>query len=345
MTVSVIISTYNQPQALELVIWGYSVQTQRDFELLIADDGSGQETRDRIERLRDETGLAIVHVWQEDLGFRKCRILNRALSRAEGSYAVISDGDCIPRPDFLATHVRLAGPGRFLSGGRVCVTREVSDSFTPRDVVKGSIFDPAWLRARRAMPRARDILKLRSASYAATLDRFTPTRATWNGHNSSAWRSDLLTVNGFDERMGYGGEDRELGERLRNHGLRPVQVRHRAVCVHLDHDRDYLQEEARGNNERIRRGSRGVPKALSRFDGWVNGSDWTEFGIRKGARCNDGATKHKREGLNARGVSNEPITEGLDVLVHATLDPAFRGPDTFLKPFVVAGLTRSLWMP
>lgn len=291
MTVSVIISTYNQPRALELVIWGYSTQILRDFELIIADDGSGSETRDRIERLRCETGLTIVHIWQEDVGFRKCRILNRALSKAEGSYVVISDGDCIPRSDFLATHLHLAAPGRFLSGGRICITRNVVDSLTRRDVVEGSIFDIAWLRARKALPRARDVLKLSSSRCAGALGRFTPTQATWNGHNSSAWREDLLAVNGFDERMGYGGEDRELGERLRNYGLRPMQVRHHAACVHLDHDQDYVCEEEREKNERIRRDTRGVPKSLSRFDGWVKGPTWTEFGIRKGAQSEDGETE------------------------------------------------------
>jgi len=287
MTVSVIISTYNQPRALELAIWGYSTQTLSDFELIIADDGSDSETRDQIERLRYETGLTIVHVWQEDVGFRKCRILNSALDRATGSYVVISDGDCIPRPDFLATHIRLAAPGRFLSGGRICVTREVFDFLTQRDVVKGSIFDVTWLRVRKALPRVRDILKLSSNEFANALDRFTLTRATWNGHNSSGWRADFLAVNGFDERMGYGGEDREFGERLRNYGVRPRQVRHRAVCVHLDHDRDYIREEVRSKNERIRRDTRGVPKALSRFDSWMKGPTWTEFGIRKIPRPED----------------------------------------------------------
>ena len=81
---------------------------------------------------------------------------------------------------------------------------------------------------------------------ASLLDALTPTRATWNGGNASGWRADVLRVNGFDERMGYGGEDRELGERLVNAGIRGKQVRHRTITVHLDHARPYIQTEAWG---------------------------------------------------------------------------------------------------
>ena len=109
MDVSVIVSTYNEPDWLEKAVWGWDAQSERGFELLVADDGSGPETAERIERLRAETGLTIRHVWQEDEGFRKSAILNRAIEAAEGDYLVFSDGDCIPRADFLATHTRL-GP-------------------------------------------------------------------------------------------------------------------------------------------------------------------------------------------------------------------------------------------
>ncbi|MFQ5529341.1 MAG: glycosyltransferase [Gemmatimonadota bacterium] len=296
MSVSVIVSTYNQARELELAIWGYANQSLRNFELLIADDGSGPETRRRIDRLRRETGLKIVHVWHEDDGFRKCLILNRALTRATGEYAVISDGDCIPRPDFVETHVRSARPHRFLSGGRVCLARQVTDSLTRADVITGSVFDAGWLRARAGVPRMRDLLKLTTSKpWAAAADRLTTTRATWNGHNASTWRSILLAVNGFNESMSYPTEDRELGERLRNHGIRPVQLRHRAVCVHLDHDRPYADHSLLVRNEAIRRATRGVPRALSRFEGWVPGPSWTEFGIRKEARPADQLVAKARE--------------------------------------------------
>ncbi len=253
--------------------------------MVVADDGSGPETHDRIEQLRASAGLTISHVWQEDDGFRKCRILNHAIAQAAGDVLVLSDGDCIPREDFVEAHARLARRGHFVSGGRVRLAREVGPRIAGDDVLKGSPFDESWLRERRALVRRRDRRKLtRSPRRAMWLDRLTTTRATWNGHNASAWKTDLLRVNGFDERITYPVEDRELGERLRNAGIRPVQARHRAVCAHVEHDRPWLDPEAQATNERLRAETRGVPRPLRIFQGFAHGRDWTEHGIHKGPR-------------------------------------------------------------
>ncbi|MDE2877424.1 glycosyltransferase [Candidatus Palauibacter soopunensis] len=282
---SVILSTYEAPDELERALWGYSAQKRDGFEIVVADDGSGPETCDRIERLRASTGLAISHVWQEDDGFRKCRILNRAIVEARGDYLILSDGDCIPREDFVDTHARLARPGFFVSGGRVRLSSAAGTRIEREDVLDGSLFESTWLDETGALSRKRDRSKLgRAPRRAAWFDRMTTTRATWNGHNASAWKTDLLRVNGFDERMTYPVEDRELGERLRNAGIRPVQARHRAVCAHVEHDRPWLDPDAQARNERLRAETRGVPRPLRIFGGFARGRDWTEHGIRKGPR-------------------------------------------------------------
>ena len=103
-SVSVILSTYNQPRWLEKALWGYAAQRMRDFEVVVADDGSGPETADVIVRMQGHNGLRLVHVWHEDRGFRKTEILNRAVIAARGDYLIFSDGDCIPHPEFVATH-------------------------------------------------------------------------------------------------------------------------------------------------------------------------------------------------------------------------------------------------
>ena len=126
MRVSVIITTYNQPEQLEKVMWGYAGQTYSDFELIVADDGSGPATTDVIDRVAAATGLEVLHVWHEDRGFRKTEILNRAILAAGGDYLVFSDGDCIPRDDFVAVHARLAAPRCFLSGGYIKLPAEAS---------------------------------------------------------------------------------------------------------------------------------------------------------------------------------------------------------------------------
>ncbi|NND80648.1 MAG: glycosyltransferase, partial [Maribacter sp.] len=100
-TVSVIISTYNKPKWLEKVLWGFNCQTYKDFEVIIADDGSGPETKELIDMMRGKVGYRIDHVWQEDEGFQKCRILNLAILACTTDYIIMTDGDCIPREDFV----------------------------------------------------------------------------------------------------------------------------------------------------------------------------------------------------------------------------------------------------
>lgn len=252
MRVSVVLATYNQPDALAKTLAGYRIQEHAAFQVVIADDGSGPETAQVILRFREEMGADLLHVRHEDRGFRKCEILNRAILAADGDYLIFSDGDCIPAPHFVATHARLAERGRFLSGGYLKLPACVGDRIGEADVLAGRATDPTWLRRQGWRP-GRHALRLgRSRRLAAVLDRLTPTRASWNGHNASTWRDALLAVNGFDAEMGYGGLDRALGERLENAGVRGRQIRFRAPCVHLEHGRPYRDPERVRRNREIR---------------------------------------------------------------------------------------------
>jgi glycosyltransferase involved in cell wall biosynthesis len=252
MQASVIFTTYNQPAPLERVLWGYAVQTRRDFEVIVADDGSGPETRALIDRVRAESGLDLVHVWHEDRGFRKTEILNLAIRAARSGYLVFSDGDCIPRADFVDTHVRLAEPGRFLSGGYLKLPKRVSEAITVDDVRSGRVADVEWLRSVGWRPGRHALRLAKSERVATFLDVVTPTRPTWNGHNASAFRADVERVNGFDLDMAYGGLDRAVGERLENAGVHGKQVRFRAPVLHLHHERPYVDREKWRRNYEIR---------------------------------------------------------------------------------------------
>ena len=166
---------------------------------------------------------------------------------------MFSDGDCIPWAGFLATHAELRAPGcSSPAATSSCRGRppSVSPSTTsPQGATRTSTgFTGTGLS--RAGGR---VASPRTGALARALDLLTPTRASWNGHNASGWKDDLLAVNGFDERMGYGGEDRELGERLVILGRRGRQIRHRAICVHQWHERGYVSEEVLRENRRIRR--------------------------------------------------------------------------------------------
>ena len=255
MRISVILSTYNQPDALEKVLWGYALQTRPDFQILIADDGSGPATAEMLQRVRSDTGLRVIHVWHPDRGFRKCEILNRAVVAADGDYLIFSDGDCIPRGDFVDVHARRAEQGRFLSGGCLRLPGPVSDRVGLDDVRDGRAFRLGWLVGQGWNP-GRRVLRLPPPAAGALLDRFTPTRRTWNGHNASTWRDAVVEVNGFDTEMGYGGLDRAMGERLRNLGLRGKQIRYQAVCLHLHHERPYVDAAVLRRNRELRRAIR-----------------------------------------------------------------------------------------
>ena len=256
MKLSVLVSTYNQPRWLEKVLWGYTVQTRTDFELIIADDGSGPETAAVIDGFRSETGLRPVHVWHPDDGFRKTEILNRALLTATGDYIIFADGDCIPRDDFVESHARLAEPKRFLSGGAVALTMAVSERITREDIVTGRFATLGWLRAH-GVGRPLDFKRFMKVRWLNTLADSLSLKAKFTGKNVSTWKSGLLAVNGFDHDMHYGYEDWSMGQRLINIGYRVKQVRNRAVAFHLDHPRPYRNRDEMARNlavfERIRR--------------------------------------------------------------------------------------------
>lgn len=250
MRLSAIVSTYNRPGFLCRVLWGWALQTRKDFELVVADDGSGPETAAVIERMRAETRLDLVHVWHADRGFRKTEILNRAIVVASGDYLLFSDGDCIPRDDLVATHYDLARTGRYLAGGYIKLPEPVSARITTTDVRKGRHANVKWLRTQGWRPGRRALRMTRSRALGAVFDALTPTPAHFHGNNASVARDALVEVNGFEGLMGYGGLDRALGYRLENAGVKGVQVRHRAVTMHLHHDQPYRRLEVeRRNNE------------------------------------------------------------------------------------------------
>jgi len=250
MKASVIMSTYNAEEWLEKVIWGFSVQTESDFEIIIADDGSGPKTRELIQKLSTEFRMPLVHVWQEDNGFQKTQILNKAIVASSSDYLIFTDGDCIPRADFVAIHLAKREKGYFLSGGYFKLPMDVSKAITKDDIIAQKCFNASWLKEQGLKSGT---LKLTANGFVESLLNFiTPTKATWNGHNASAHKSDILAVNGFNQEMQYGGEDREMGERLLNNGLRAIQIRYSAICVHLDHPRSYVNPEMWKKNNDIR---------------------------------------------------------------------------------------------
>lgn len=256
MKASVIMSTYNSEEWLEKVIWGFSVQSELDFEIVIADDGSGPKTKELLDRLREQVSMPLVHVWQQDNGFQKSQILNKAIVASSADYLIFTDGDCIPRKDFVETHLKFREKGYFLSGGYFMLPMNISKAISKDDILYQNCFDIKWL-LKQGLPRSFKNNKLSaSGGWAAFLNFITPTKATWNGHNASGSKEDLVAVNGFNQEMQYGGQDRELGERLFNKGLKAKQIRYSAIVVHLDHARGYVNEATWEKNFAIRESTR-----------------------------------------------------------------------------------------
>lgn len=267
--ISIIISTYNQPKWLALVLYGYSIQTVSDIEIVIADDGSDERTQSVIKKFQETSHIPISHVWQEDDGFQKTKILNKAITASKSDYLIFTDGDCIPRKDFVETHLKLRRKGYALSGGYYKLIKSISDLITEEDIVSQSCFNKEWLISK-GQPVTFKMNKLNASSFKAWfLNTFTTTKATFDGMNVSCWKADVVNVNGFDERMQYGGEDREVGERMANNGVKFLQVRYSAICVHLHHERPYKNAENEKRNKQIR--------ALTK----KNKSTYTEFGIKQ----------------------------------------------------------------
>jgi glycosyltransferase involved in cell wall biosynthesis len=256
MEISVIFSTYNSEEWLEKVILGFSVQTFRNFEIIIADDGSREATKNLIDKLRAEIDIPIIHVWQEDNGFQKSQILNKAILASTSDYLIFTDGDCIPRQDFVEVHHKYREKGYFLSGGYFKLPMDISKLISKEDIINQNCFDLQWLKANGLPSSFKNVKFLASGISSKILNFVTPTNASWNGHNSSGWKQDLVEVNGFNQEMQYGGQDRELGERLFNKGLKSKQIRYSAICVHLDHKRGYVNEETWKKNYAIRENTR-----------------------------------------------------------------------------------------
>jgi glycosyltransferase involved in cell wall biosynthesis len=250
-TLGVIISAYNNPAWLEKVLLGYISQSVKPDEIVIADDGSNDETRQLIDTFKER--LPIKHVWHPDEGYQKCSILNSAVLEAKSDYLIFTDQDCIPRSDFVETHLKYSAKGFFLSGGVLRLPLKLSKEITEEDIRSQNVFSLKWL-INKGFPITFKCTKLiTNKTFCLFMNAVTPAKATWNGGNSSVWKSDILAVNGFNEMMKYGGEDREFGERLINFGSKSKQIRYSAILLHLDHSHPYKNAEAILKNLDIRK--------------------------------------------------------------------------------------------
>lgn len=233
--ISIILTTYNREDALEAVLRSLARQTDQDFEVVVADDGSRAETAALIDGWKAKVGHRLLHVWHEDRGFRAAEIRNRAILAASGAYCIFLDGDCIARPDFVATHRRLAEPGVFVAGNRILLSPALTGQ-----VLRGKLAPETWGLATWIGQRLRGGVNRVAALLHLPLGPLRRLRqAAWQGvrsANLAVWRADLDRVDGFDAGYsGWGKEDSDIIVRLLRAGVRRKDGAFATGVLHLWH--------------------------------------------------------------------------------------------------------------
>jgi glycosyltransferase involved in cell wall biosynthesis len=278
---SLVLTTYNWPEALDLVLASALAQSVLPDEVLVADDGSGAATTEVVRAFVPRfaaRGVPLQHVWHPDEGFRAAAIRNRALAAARGDYILLIDGDCILHRDFVRSHLAFARPGRFVQGTRVLL----SERRAARALARGDI---------RFGPFERGVGNRANALSLGWLSPFVPTpRDPLTGVrscNMGFWRADAVRVNGFNERfIGWGREDSEFVARLVTAGVRRRKLKFGGIMYHLWHP-ERSREALETNDELLR---------AVRDAGTVRAEDGMDQYGRTGGR-EDGRTGRRDDGM------------------------------------------------
>ena len=236
---ALVITTYNQPEFLELALETALRQKLAPYEIIVADDGSKEETERVVREAAKKSSITIKHVWQEDLGFRLDHSRNNAIAAAEADYLILIDGDCFLGDYFIHDHVRFARPGRYVAGTRGNIDRELRKKILETRCTKVAFFTKGT---------SKKFNLIRSLPLAMLLSRDKPEKqsetsslATWRlgvaGANLAFFRSDAEKVNGFNELMTYhGGNDQEFCTRLDHSGVTRFKMYHYGANYHFKHD-------------------------------------------------------------------------------------------------------------
>ena len=235
MLVSIIVSTYNQPKMLNIVLAALENLNNKKFEVVIADDGSNSETKELIDKLKCNLTYNLKHVWQEDDGFRAAAARNKAVADSVGEYLIFLDGDCVVLPSYLDEHIRLRELGWFVRGNRAMLSEKFTQKVLDENIPIHTFTKLTWFKHR-----LRNNLKRLLPLYHFPLGIYRKFKSKdWYGVktcNLGVWRKDFELVNGFDERYtGWGREDADLAVRLFNNGIKRKEGIYSTCVLHLWH--------------------------------------------------------------------------------------------------------------
>jgi glycosyltransferase involved in cell wall biosynthesis len=262
-TISVVITTYNRPEALDAVVRACFMQNDKNFEIIIADDGSTANTRACVKQLAAASPVPIRHVWQADDGFRAAMARNRGTLAASGEYIVFLDGDCIPQRDFIARHRALSQPGCLVSGSRILMSERLTQRVLDEKIDLGAVKRATLLgwRLEGDLNKTLQPLGLRWPDLGRVSGKFKWRRI--KSCNLGVWRSDLERVNGFDESfVGWGYEDSDLVLRLHHAGVQRKDGAFATEVFHLWHREAQRDQEASNRQVVLERAGSRVTQAV-----------------------------------------------------------------------------------
>ena len=273
LEITVIVSTYNRPDALDLVLCALGEQDYLNFEIIIADDGSDETTAALVRQHEIHRRRVLHHVWQADEGFRLAEIHNKGILKAAGEYIVFLDGDCVPDRNFLSQHAALAQKGRFVTGAKIKLSQAYTDEVLANRVAlqRLAFKDWVWMRLTGRANRFLYFFSLPDGPWRHYRPRSSK---RLYGCNMAVWTEDLKAVGGFDERyQGWGSDDRDLVARLINAGIYRKDGHYATRVMHLwhqyadrsreDHNRHLLQMVV---DSGVTRAVKGLDRHVGRYD-------------------------------------------------------------------------------
>ena len=227
MRLSLIITTYNRPDALLLVLRSIEGQITLPYEVIIADDGSTNDTKEVVTSFQEKFDIRVIHSWQEDSGFRAARSRNKAISKSNGDYIVLIDGDMILHPEFINDHINNAQPSYFVQGSRVLLTQDKTKQALDQQKINFSLLSHGLQNRKNA---------IHSNSLSSLFSNKKNTLRGIKSCNLAFFKQDCISVNGFNNEFeGWGREDSEFAIRLFNSGINRKKLRFNAIQFHLWH--------------------------------------------------------------------------------------------------------------
>lgn len=239
LNTTLIISFYNRFDFLEKILISLKCQSYSNFEVVVAEDNNAQQTIDFINNISKQLPFNVFHVSQPDNGFRKNKILNKAVVKSNGDYLIFIDGDCLPHSDFISQHMKYAKQNQFLWGRRVMLKKKYSNRLLSNSLLQPNLFSIIFNQSS----------KIEEGVSSLLLNNMRKSIRNFKGCNWSIAKNDLLKINGFDEDyiLATTGEDDDIEWRLKGVGMNKKSVRNLAILYHLYHTPNYNKEASKTN--------------------------------------------------------------------------------------------------